>query len=126
MRSGLVLVALAGLLLAGPARADEFFAPDKIAHFGTSVGVGFAADTVAYHYAKKMGPLGRTLTATAVGTVPGLITEIVDSTTGHGFSAGDLGADAVGALTGAVTSELFNGKFWVAASGHQITIGCKW
>ncbi|HVH05948.1 MAG TPA: hypothetical protein VNE71_08125 [Myxococcota bacterium] len=113
-------------VLARPAAADEFFAPDKLSHFGTSAGVGVVADTVAFHYVPKMGPVGRTLAATAAGTATGLIVEIVDSTTGHGFSAGDLAADALGAATGALSSELFNGAFFVSASNREIKIGMRW
>jgi putative lipoprotein len=128
----LVLVALAFLFLARPAAADGFFASDKISHFGVNVGVGFATGTLVYHYSDKMGPvgkmgpLGRTLTSTAIGTVPGLIVEIVDSATGHGFSAGDLGADVLGALTGAISAELFNGQFFVSASDRQIKLVMRW
>jgi putative lipoprotein len=124
-----ILGALACLILAclaRPAEADDFFAPDKISHFGTSVGVGFLANTVAYHYIDGMGPVGRTLTGTAVGTATGLIVEIVDASTGHGFSAGDLGADVLGALTGSITSELFNGRFFISASNRQVTIAMRW
>ena len=112
--------------LARPAAADDFFAPDKLSHFGTSVAVGFVADTIAYHYVPKWGPVGRTLAATATGTATGLIVEIVDSATGHGFGAGDLAADVLGAATGALSSELFNGAFFVSASQREIKIGMRW
>jgi hypothetical protein len=121
-----ILVPLLLGLGAQPAFAGDVFAPDKLSHFGTSVGVGFLADTATYHYAKKMGPVGRMLTATAAGTTTGLIVELVDSSTGHGFSAGDLGADVLGALTGAISSELFNGRFFISASDHQIRVGARW
>ena len=124
-----IFAALAFLFLALPARpafAGDVFAADKISHFGTSVGVGFLTDTIAYHYAKNMGPVRRTVVSTAVATVPGLIVEIVDSTTGHGFSAGDLGADVLGALTGTLSSELFNGQFFVSASNRQLTFAMRW
>lgn len=133
MRKGILVVCALGLLLVQPAAADEFFAPDKIAHFSGSAAAGFAVGTIAYHYGDKLGPVGemgrvgRTLTAAAIGIVPGLIIEIVDGATGasHGFSEKDLAADALGSLTGAVTAELFNGWFFVSVSKKKVTIGAR-
>ena len=58
--------------------------------------------------------------------MPGLIVEIVDASTGHGFSAGDLGADVVGALTGVLSSELFNGRFFISASNRKLSFAMRW
>ena len=70
-----ILGALACLLLAFLARpaaaGEDFFAADKLSHFGTSVGVGFVADTIAYHYAKDMGPGRRTLVRPPPRRCPG-------------------------------------------------------
>jgi hypothetical protein len=123
-RSWILVLAL---LVATPAAADDFFAPDKLAHWGSSTAWGFIAGTATYHLADEMGPVSRTLTSTALGTLPGLGVEIGDALSKGGrFSWGDLGADAVGAFTGAIFAELVNGQFFVSASGRQIKIIARW
>lgn len=115
------------LCIATPAFANGFFAADKISHFGTSAAWGLVAGTVTYHYAEEMGPVGRTLTSTALGTIPGLAVEIGDEfSKGNHFGWDDLLADGIGAFTGAIAAELINGQFWVSASGKQIRLVGKW
>ncbi len=121
------LIAAMLLFIATPAFANDFTAPDKISHFGTSAAWGLVAGTATYHYAENMGPVERTLTSTALGTIPGLAVEIGDefSKNNH-FGWGDLLADGVGAFTGAVVAELINGQFWISASGKQVRLVGKW
>lgn len=115
------------LLLVSPVYADEAFGPDKVSHFCTSAVWGGLAETALYHNVDSMGPFVRTLTATAIGTIPGLGVEIGDEfTKGNHFNWSDLLADGIGAFTGAITGELINGKFWISASGNQIKLGGKW
>lgn len=115
------------LALARPASADEFFAPDKLAHFGSSFAWGALADTGLFHLVDVMGPVERTAAASALGLLPGLGVEIADELSSkYSFSWGDLAADAVGSVTGAITAELFNGQFFVAASNKQIKLVARW
>lgn len=121
------LIATMLLFVATPALANDIFAPDKISHFGTSAAWGLVAGTVTYHYAESMGPVERTLTSTALGTIPGLAVEIGDEfSKGNRFGWGDLAADGTGAFAGAIAAELINGQFWVSASGKQIRLVGKW
>jgi len=120
------LIFLAMLLCADSALGFGF-GPDKKAHFGTSVGYGLVAGTTVYHYAEQMGPTERMLTSSGLALVPGLAVEISDEfSKEHHFSWGDLTADALGAVTGAVAAELINGQLWISASGKQIRLVGKW
>jgi hypothetical protein len=115
------------ILCAAPAYATDPLAPDKVSHFATGMVWGGLSGTVTYRYAENMGPTGRTLTATALGTVPGLVVEIGDKFSSvNYFSWGDLLADGLGALAGAVTAELVNGQLWVSASGSQVRLVGRW
>ena len=118
------VIILALLLLATPAFGFE---AEQIAHFGSSAGYGLAIGTVVYHYAEHMGPAERTLASFGLALVPGIAWEIKDEfERNNHFGWDDVAADALGALTGAVTAELINGQFWIAASGKQIRLIGKW
>ena len=74
-----------------------------------------------------MGPAERTLTSFGVALVPGIGIEIGDEfPRNYRFGWGDLAADGIGALTGAVAAELINGQLWISASGRQIRLVGKW
>ncbi|BDV42784.1 hypothetical protein GURASL_17070 [Geotalea uraniireducens] len=104
------------------------FAVDRtnIPHFWTGSVLGIAADTALYHYAGQMGPGERTVTASGIALVPGVINEIVDEFTGDHFGWDDVAADALGAVAGAFAAELVNGQLWISASGRQIRLVGKW
>jgi VanZ family protein len=90
-----VLIALA---LPDPARA---LPADKLSHFATGVPAGALATVVVDRFAPEYRLVGGAL----LGTVPGLIVEIVDSTGSAGFSGGDLLADFIGSVTGALLTD---------------------
>ncbi len=101
--------------------------PDKVAHFGSSTGYGLAIGTATYHLAKKMGPFQRMALSAGLAFVPGLAIEIGDEfSPNNEFGWGDLLADGLGAVTGAVAAELINGQLWVSASGRQIRLIGHW
>jgi uncharacterized protein YfiM (DUF2279 family) len=81
---------------------------DKYQHFGVSLLFGAAGESLL-HYTTEWKNISKIGCGTAVGTLPGLIKEMLDSTeTGNHFSGLDLAADFAGALCGAVLSNLFN------------------
>ena len=53
----------------------------------------------------QFAPEYRLIGGALLGTVPGLIVEIVDSTGDAGFSGGDLLADFIGSATGALITD---------------------
>lgn len=121
------VLVLALQMLAVPAFAGDFSNPDKLSHLATGALWGGVADSVVYRHSKTMGPVERTLTATGIGTIPGLVVEIGDEfSSGNRFSWSDLLADGVGALAGAFTAELINGQLWLSASGKQIRLVGTW
>jgi len=63
-------------LLATPAFAMD---GSNVPHFWTASAMGIAADTVAYHYAKRMDTMERVLVSSGIAFVPGIINEIVDN-----------------------------------------------
>lgn len=99
---------------------------DKVAHYAGGTGAGLAFGTIFYHFASGMGPGQRMATSAGLGLLPGLGIEIADEFGQSHFSAGDLAADALGSLTGAVAAELINGQFWISASGRQIRLIGRW
>lgn len=113
------------LLFATPAFGLE---ADKVAHLGLSAAYGFVAGTVIYHKAEELEPAGRMLTSTGIALVPGIACEIADRyfREPHHFGWDDMLSDTIGAVTGSVAAELFNGQFWISASGKQIRLIGKW
>jgi uncharacterized protein YfiM (DUF2279 family) len=81
-------------MLATFAHADSWSTPDKPKHFAASIAWGAGARMIC--------PTCTGLQATALGTLPGLIKEIQDSTkrNGSGWSNRDLLADIAGAYVG--------------------------
>lgn len=87
-------------LLGLPDRAGAI-PSDKLSHFATGVPAGALATVVVDQFAPEYRLVGGAL----LGTVPGLIVEIVDSTGSAGFSGGDLLADFIGSATGALLTD---------------------
>ncbi len=86
---------------------------DKIKHFGISILFGATGES-CLHYATKMDGAKRIIFGTALGTLPGLFKELVDSTKeGNQFSGSDLAADILGSCCGALLSNMVNNKVQV-------------
>ena len=94
----LSIALLIGLAHPAPARAIP---SDKPSHFATGVPAGALATVLVDQFAPEYRLIGGAL----LGTVPGLIVEIVDSTGDAGFSGGDLLADFIGSATGALITD---------------------
>jgi VanZ family protein len=83
-------------------------ANDKLLHFGISSVFGAASESYL-HYKTKLKTPERIILGTALGSVPGLAKEIIDSTKkGDYFSGGDLAADIAGSFVGAVIGNFVN------------------
>jgi len=77
-------------------------------HFGISSVFGAASESYL-HYKTKLKPPERIILGTALGSVPGLAKEIIDSTKkGDYFSGGDMAADIAGSFAGAVIGNFVN------------------
>ncbi len=86
---------------------------DKLKHFGVSMLFGAAGES-CLHYATKMEGGKRIIFGTVLGTIPGLLKELIDNTEeGNRFSGGDLTADILGAFCGALLSNTVNNKIHV-------------
>ncbi|PJE78486.1 hypothetical protein CI610_02578 [invertebrate metagenome] len=98
---------IAGLVIASTAVVTTgSLDSDKRLHFGGSVVLGALGEVAlrqlgifSYNRWKRVG------TAAALGTVPGIIKELSDST----FDGGDLAADIAGSMVGAVLADLMQG-----------------
>ena len=103
MRTFCVLLALSALVAGNAVAAN-----DKVLHFGISGVCGAGAETFL-HYETELGPWSRILTAATLGSLPGLAKEIKDSGEyGNEFGVGDMTADVLGSLTGALLSSVVN------------------
>jgi putative lipoprotein len=81
---------------------------DNVLHFGLSMAFGAISETWL-HKNHDMSGKSRIVSATLLGSVPGLIKEISDSTGDRGyFSGSDMGLDVAGALTGSVFANYLN------------------
>jgi putative lipoprotein len=115
------------LVQVGIATSAFAIGADKVSHYAGGAGAGLAIGTVVYHFVEGMGPGQRMATSAGLGLLPGLGIEIGDEFAPHNhFSGGDLLADALGSITGAVAAELINGQFWISASGRQIRLIGRW
>ena len=86
---------------------------DKLKHFGVSMLFGAAGES-CLHYSTKMVGSKRVIFGTVLGTLPGLLKELIDSTEeGNRFSSGDLAADILGSFSGALLSNIVNNKIQV-------------
>ncbi len=103
------------------AYAGGFPPPDKVAHFSGGVVAGGIATAVANEFV----PEHRLITGIILGTIPGLIIEIENSTYSAGFSGGDLLADFLGSVVGSVISDKLILKFLVDDKGPNKTYGVQ-
>lgn len=88
-------------------------ADDKLEHFGFSSLFGAAGETYL-HYKTDLNASKRIILGATLGTVPGFIKEIIDSTEkGNHFSGTDLAADVAGAFLGAIVANLVNNMIHV-------------
>ena len=102
-------ILIIGLLIPG-----RSFADDNVGlHFGLSALFGAASESVL-HYKTKLGTVERILYGTALGSIPGLAKELIDSgQDDNHFSGTDMAADVAGALVGAVLANIINDKIQV-------------
>lgn len=100
IRISIIFASVLVALLLRPVTARAIPA-DKLSHFAGGVVSGAAATVVVDQFAPEYRLVGGIL----LGTVPGLIIEIVDSTNDAGFSGTDLLADFIGSATGALITD---------------------
>lgn len=87
---------------------NVFAGDDKLKHFGISSLFGAASETYL-HYTTKLNASQRIIWGTALGSLPGLTKELIDSTKkGNHFSGSDLAVDVAGAFVGAIVGNLVN------------------
>ena len=90
-----------------------FPADDTLSHFGISALFGAAGESFL-HYKTDLKTSGRIILGTALGSVPGLLKEVIDSTKkGNHFSGTDLAADIAGAFVGALVANIVNNQIQV-------------
>ncbi|MDM8523510.1 hypothetical protein QUF80_09090 [Desulfococcaceae bacterium HSG8] len=83
-------------------------ADDTQKHFAISAACGAGSEAIL-HYNTELGTIERILWGTALGSMPGLTKELIDSTEdGNSFSGSDLTADIVGSFAGALMSNFLN------------------
>jgi len=100
------LIVMLFVLVIGVSGVDAM--DDSAKHFWISSVCGAGSETYL-HYRSEIGPVGRILIAGAIGSVPGLIKEIKDSTEeGNEFGMGDMAADVLGSFAGAIAGSLIN------------------
>jgi uncharacterized protein YfiM (DUF2279 family) len=87
-----------------------FSADGTLLHFGVSSVFGAAGESFL-HYKTNLKTSGRIILGTALGSIPGLVKEMIDSTEkGNSFSGADLAADIAGAFIGALVANIVNNK----------------
>jgi VanZ family protein len=123
----ILVLAVVLVLVLVPFQGVMALTADKTAHFATSAAYGLAAGTGLYKLAERPGPAARIAIASSIALLPGVAVEIIDNyQPGNRFGWGDLLADGIGAVTGAVAAELINGQLWLSASGRQIRLIGHW
>jgi len=90
-----------------------FSADYTLFHFGVSSVFGAAGESFL-HYKTNLKTSGRIILGTVLGSLPGLIKELIDSTKeGNHFSETDLAADIAGAFIGALVANIVNNKIQI-------------
>jgi len=90
-----------------------FSADDTLLHFGVSSAFGAAGESFL-HYKTNLKTSGRIILGTTLGSIPGLVKELIDSTEkGNHFSGTDLAADIAGAFIGALVANIVNNKIQI-------------
>ena len=101
------------LLLICAAATNVFADNDKIKHFGISSIFGAAGESIL-HYGTKLKAAGRILLGTTLGSLPGLVKELIDSTeAGNNFSGSDMAYNIAGAFIGALVANFVNSAIQV-------------
>ena len=119
---GALLAAAVLCGLADKARAvAPAFAPDKLTHFSFGVPCGIGGALVVNYFAPEYRLPGGAL----LGTAPGLLVEILDSTGSAGFSGGDLLADFVGSTLGALVTDQVILRVWYDHKGGNTAGGVE-
>lgn len=97
--------ALAILLLALATNTSAFeIERDKVNHFGVSFGLGLIGNQIL---PDTISPFERVVYGTIIGTMPGLLKEILDKNNfdRNGFSGRDLFMDVLGSMAGSLVGE---------------------
>ena len=90
-----------------------FSADNTLLHIGVSSVFGAAGESFL-HYKTNLKTSGRIILGTALGSIPGLVKELIDSTKkGNHFSGTDLAADIAGAFIGALAANIVNNKIQI-------------
>ena len=90
-----------------------FSADNTLLHFGVSSVFGAAGESFL-HYKTNLKTSGRIILGTALGSLPGLVKELIDSTKkGNHFSGTDLAADIADAFIGALVANTVNNKIQI-------------
>lgn len=110
------------LFAAVPALAID---KDKVSHFAGGAVLGVTADTIIYRKSDWEQPQ-RMVVSGGLAFIPGFAIEVVDEFSGTHFSWYDLLADGLGSATGVVAGELINGKLWISASPHRVSLTGHW
>jgi hypothetical protein len=90
------------------------FADDDFAlHFGLSTVFGAAGESYL-HYKTNLGTAERIVYGTIIGSVPGFVKELGDSTQGdNSFNGEQMAANVLGALVGSVIANAVNNKIQI-------------
>jgi len=95
-------------LIVSTSDINLFAGNDKLTHFGVSSIFGAASET-CLHYKTNLKTSERIILSTALGSLPGFVKELIDSTEKENqFSGGDFATDIAGAFLGAIVGNFFN------------------
>lgn len=95
-------------LIVSTSDINLFAGNDKLKHFGVSSIFGAASET-CLHYKTNLKTSERIILSTALGSLPGFVKELIDSTEKENqFSGGDFVVDIAGAFLGAIVGNFFN------------------
>lgn len=112
-RGQILICILSFLIIISTVNKNASAADDRLLHFGISSVFGAASESYL-HYKTKLKTSERIILGTALGSVPGLAKEIIDSTKkDNRFSGGDMAADMAGAFVGALIGNFINNMIQV-------------
>ena len=117
------IILCCSFLFVAPVGAD-----DEAQHFLISGICGVGGETIL-HYNTEMGNVSRIALATFIGSIPGLVKEISDSSEeGNEFSSSDMTADVLGAFAGALIGNVINERIEIRLKAGRKTasIGLIW